>query len=41
MKLINFSFRREPVWMLVLSFLVPVVGSVLVVMVLLILRLLR
>jgi hypothetical protein len=40
MKLINFSFKREPVWMLVFS-LAPAVGGLLVLVVLLVLRSLR
>jgi len=38
MKLISFSFKREPVWMLVLSFLAPVVGGIFVALVVLIIR---
>jgi hypothetical protein len=40
MKLINFSFKAEPVWMLVFSF-APAVIVVLVVMLLLLIRWLR
>ena len=40
MKTINFSFKAEPVWMLVFSF-APAVGGLLILAVLLILRSLR
>jgi hypothetical protein len=35
---ISFSFKREPVWMLVLSFLAPVAAGLFVFVVLLIVR---